>query len=85
MFQILSFLQQHRKYLKKKIHHATIVPTFYKLQLYGKLMHCDIGIRQEYTNFSKLYMPPQYSRCETGNIKQFHTEEPQILGAMVQI
>jgi len=48
-------------------------------------MHSDIGVRQGYTNFSKLYMPPQHSRCETGNIKQFHTEEPQTLGAIVQI
>jgi hypothetical protein len=48
-------------------------------------MDSDTGVRQGHANFSKLYMPPQHSRCETGNIKQFHTEEPQILGAMVQI
>jgi hypothetical protein len=48
-------------------------------------MHFDIGVRQGYTNFSKLCMSPQHSRCEKGDIKQFHTKDSQILGAMVQI
>lgn len=30
-------------------------------------MHSDTGVRQGYTNFSKFDMPPQHSRCETGN------------------
>jgi hypothetical protein len=37
-----------------------------------------------YTNFPKICKPPQNSRCQKGDMKQFHTENPKILGAMVQ-
>jgi hypothetical protein len=71
--------------IKTCINYATIiVQTFYKLHIYGKPLHSDTEVRQVYTNFPKICKPPKKPMCQKGDMKQFHTENSQILGDMVQ-